>query len=105
MLILKKKITNLNMGIYNGLLDCRLLGVPLAISSLSIADELGDFNIYGPSSDNLDFLGIYKLPKKIKPGDRVRITNCGIYSLFLKTEFYPSSPLRVEVVYSDTRSK
>ncbi|MCH5179744.1 MAG: hypothetical protein J1F32_00815 [Erysipelotrichales bacterium] len=91
---LNKKIIILNIGIYNGLLDCVILKNTIDIYSRKSGNLL-EFKVYGPSSDNLDFLGVYKFSDSIKPGDYVIIKNCGIYALFLETKFYPCVPLKI----------
>lgn len=83
------KIINLNIGIYNGLLDCKLLNMPIKIWQDSHKDDAMErFRIYGPTSDNLDFLGEHFLRISTVVGDKVYISNCGIYSLFFSTDFY-----------------
>lgn len=92
-----KKIINLNMGIYNGLLDCKILNTPIDIRQHSQTKEsLAQFKIYGPTSDNLDYLGEHALSLSTKIGDTVYISNCGIYTLYFNTNFY-TKKLVVEI--------
>lgn len=83
------KIINLNIGIYNGLLDCKLLNKPIKVWQDSIEnDAVEKFDIFGPTSDNLDYLGQHFLKKSTQIGDKIFISNCGIYSIYLNTDFY-----------------
>lgn len=82
---------NLNIGIYSGLLDVALSNQKI---TLLLADGASDgekvsLHVYGPSSDAVDYLGEHTFPRIPKVGEHVIIRNCGIYSLFFGTVFYP----------------
>lgn len=88
---------NLNIGIYSGLLDVVLENKNIKIKALKESDYSMEYKVYGPSSDNIDFLGKHILPENINIGDIVEIYNCGVYALFFNTDFYSCERIIVAV--------
>ena len=92
------KIINLNIGIYSGLLDYKLLNTPLKIWQYNNDNSnMEKFKVFGPSSDNLDYLGEHFFSLATTIGDKVYISNCGIYSIFLNTSFY-SKKILIDII-------
>jgi diaminopimelate decarboxylase len=101
----------LDAGIYNGLLDFRLIRkyetkdkrfkpkITLldSIESDFVSDKYQYF-VSGPTSDMLDVFGSCKFPKEINEGDKLLINNCGAYSFVLKTNFGGTFPLSFKML-------
>lgn len=89
----KGNLLYINDGIYGGLFDaCDLVKMPYrvrAINSHKDFDEaLTPFAFAGPTCDCLDMMqGPFLLPNNIDEGDYIEISNMGVYSESLRSNF------------------
>ncbi len=80
----------LDVGRYSGLAETEGEAIHYNIQSFNKTDDFDSFILAGPSCDSHDILyekNIYKLPKEIKAGDRLRIYSTGAYTNVYKTSF------------------
>ncbi len=82
----------LNEGYYGALSEMPMLlrRVPIvAYRNMSVLNApLSRFSLFGPTCDNVDFLGDnYALPSEIQMGDFLQFNGLGAYSLGLRTNF------------------
>lgn len=81
-----ENIIFIGVGIYSGLLDTYMLGRKFNVVSNIEGEEKFLYHVYGPSFDNLDYVGDYYLPP-LSIGDKIIIKNSGAYVRTLLTYF------------------
>lgn len=84
------KLLFIDSGIYDGLLDAVIKSKRFKIvpeRQLSSTDLLTIYMVCGDSPDIIDVLGEYELPRDLKVGDKLIISECGAYCSVLETNF------------------
>lgn len=87
-----QKLVFIDSGIYSGLMDAVIKNRRFKISYINnkkrqLDERVERCLICGDSSDISDVLGIYDLPKNIRVGDELIISECGSYCSELDTDF------------------
>jgi ornithine decarboxylase len=100
----KKKLNNrdwlyIDSGVYSGLLDSIIQKRDFQISETKMSEESDKilYNVSGPTSDLLDFIGEHHFSAEIKEGDTLIIKNCGAYSVVMQTKFSGFNGLQVKI--------
>ncbi len=100
-----QKLVFIDSGIYSGLMDSVIKNRRFKISYIKktkrqLIEKVEQCLICGDSSDISDVLGIYDLPKNIRVGDELRISECGSYCSELNTDFCKNKRANYYVVDS-----